>query len=487
MRFQTNDTLDAADASLVLLTLERNLRCLSLDVVRSGHEIRAYGIGPSPRPINARNTSVFRAEAGEDGRVVLVGDVEFQASALMDGSAQEPAVRSKIENAVRVTKAELAMNQIAATAVASSRAPVAVATPVLVMSAPDPALREASRAARQVGEKDAGLPRSRAFAAGAGDRSQRQEAFANRPHAGFVGGIQARSVDQPRPSQKGLGRVLRGAGRYPLVTAAAVLMLLVATYLFGRLEARGSAEVAGGSGRVTEVAPPPEEQLQYDDPAPAPKASPATSGNASATPAQIGGAPALKVRRRITDIPGRGEVVPAPIAHGEPRLGLAAASAPSAFVVPVGLGAPSPASVRSVPLPRAPASVAEALSVSSDAALGDRLEQWAASMRSTDATQQASFYAGHLDRYFLKTDVSHDFVLRDKADFLRRGKRVELFDLENVAIKDQTDSAARIRLVKHYVVLAGRAGPASEKMVRSELNLRKIDGTWEITGERDFK
>ena len=108
-------------------------------------------------------------------------------------------------------------------------------------------------------------------------------------------------------------------------------------------------------------------------------------------------------------------------------------------------------------------------------------------MKSTDAAQQASFYAGHLDRYFLKTDVSHDFVLRDKAEFLRRGKRVELFDLENVAVTDQTSSAARIRLVKHYVVQAGPSQQPSEKLVRSELSLRKIDGLWEITGERDFK
>ena len=115
------------------------------------------------------------------------------------------------------------------------------------------------------------------------------------------------------------------------------------------------------------------------------------------------------------------------------------------------------------------------------------MEEWAASMRSTDAERQASFYAGHLDRYFLKTDVSHDFVLRDKADFLRRGKRVEMFDLENVAVKDRTDSAARIRLVKHYVVQDGRSGPVAEKLVRSELSLEKIQGLWEITGERDFK
>lgn len=490
MRFQTNVTVDAADANLVLLTLERNLRSISMEVVRSGNEIRAYGIGPSPRPINARNTSIFHAEAGEDGRTLLVGDVEFQASALMDGSAQEPAVRSKIENAVRVTQAEIAMSQTADAVVAASRSPVVAGMPVLGMAAAEPALREAPRsmAARHVQEKSAALPKDRAFAVSRANRPQLENAFADRPHAASAGEIQARSFDQPRPPRKGLGRVVRGAGRYPLVTAVAVLVLLLATYLFGRLQGSSSAEVAGSPGRVTEVVPPAmpplEEQLQYGDPAPASKASSTISGQASATPAQIGGPPASKARRQMADLPVRNGVVPAMITHGEHR------SDSSALLAPVRLGAQARASVASTPAvkpPTLPAIVAEVRPVPNDAALGDRLEQWAASMRSTDATQQASFYAGHLDRYFLKTDVSHDFVLRDKEDFLRRGKRVELFDLENVAVKDRTDSAARIRLVKHYVVLAGRAGPASEKMVRSELSLRKIDGTWEITGERDFK
>lgn len=479
MRFQTTDTVDAADANLVLTLLERNLLCISMKVVRSGDEIRAHGIGPSPRPINAHNTSTFRAEARGDGRILLTGDVEFQASALMEGSAQEPAVRSKIENAVRLTKAEVAMSQIAA----GVRAPGTPA-PVLVMAAPDSAFPPVSALRPPPGtEQEAAPPRDRGFVAGGADRLYGERTVVDRPHAGHTGGIQARPVAETGAPRNDVDRVGWVARQYPRATAtAAAFLLLVATYLFGRLQGRNSSEVASDPGRGTKVirsqVPPPEEQLQYDGPITSSKGASGTPDSPITTSAQSGNVTATQVRRRMGE-------TQAAIIPGEPR------SAPLSVAAPVVPGAQTPTSEASgapaVQTEALPAGVADVRSASSDGALGDRLEQWAASMRSTDAAQQASFYAGHLDRYFLKTDVSHDFVLRDKADFLRRGKRVESFDLENVAVADRTDSAARIRLVKHYVVLASRAGPASEKMVRSELSLRKIDGTWEITGERDFK
>ena len=107
-------------------------------------------------------------------------------------------------------------------------------------------------------------------------------------------------------------------------------------------------------------------------------------------------------------------------------------------------------------------------------------------MRSTDAAAQASFYATHLDRYFLRTDVDQAFVLRDKQDFLRRGNRVDRFDAEDVQMQDSTDSSARLRLIKHYVVRTRPNAAPVERQVRSELSLRKIDGEWQITEERDF-
>jgi hypothetical protein len=119
--------------------------------------------------------------------------------------------------------------------------------------------------------------------------------------------------------------------------------------------------------------------------------------------------------------------------------------------------------------------------------LRERLDQWAASMRSTDAAAQASFYANHLDRYFLRTDVDQAFVLRDKQDFLRRGNRVDRFEAEDVQMQDSTDSSARLRLLKHYVVRTGPNAAPVERQVRSELSLRKIDGEWQITEERDFR
>ncbi len=121
------------------------------------------------------------------------------------------------------------------------------------------------------------------------------------------------------------------------------------------------------------------------------------------------------------------------------------------------------------------------------AGLQGRLEQWAAAMKGNDAAAQAAFYASHLDRYFLRTDVGHDVVLRDKQDYLRRGHRVDQFDLEDVRIEDETASTVGLRLIKHYVMQASAGAPHVEHRVRSELDLRRIEGVWKITGERDFR
>ena len=455
MRFQTNHMVEAADADLVLSTLERNLLGLSLKITRSANVIRAYGIGPSPRPINVHNTSTFRAEAGQAGRILLTGDVEFQASALMDGAAQIPEVRSKIENAIRLTQAEVASEEIAAAAVATpdravTAVPAAVA-PVRTLERRDaPAL---SSLARLQAQTDAEPLRNRA---------------------------EARYVDERRLPQKSLDRVPGELWQHRgSLAAAGMLVLLAATYLFGRFQGRDSAEVAEPPRLVDKAAPPlvptPEEQLQDDYAVPPPVAKSIKPAEATTQSPQASGGQGSKLRRQ-----------------GAPALADSGATAATIAELrePV-VAAPTWTSGERVPpvLRAATTSTGNtgARPVAADAALGDRLEQWAASMRSTNPVQQASFYAGHLDRYFLKTDVSHDFVLRDKEEFLRRGKRVERFDLQDVALEEQTDFAAKIRLVKHYVVLAARAGPASEKLVRSELNLRKVDGAWEITGERDFK
>ncbi len=461
VRFRTDDTVVASDVSLVLSTLERHLRDIAIEVVRSGSEVRAFGIGPSPRPTNPRNTSIFRAEPDADGRLLLTGEVEFQASALMEAAAQEPAVRAKIENAVRLTKAGVARYEVAAEVSSARCLPVA---PAAAITAPDTTVRPSA---------------STVVPASGNAQQNATEQVLSPPYR-----ASERPLDQPRSSGKQPGRALNVALQHPVAMATAVLLLLVSAYLFGRLQGTKPAGVTGDDPvRVSKVIPPPEEQLQYDDPSDLPTAPKAASAAAAHVPA--GTAPATKKQQPVMDRPLREAGRPATIGRGEPRSTPTEGVAVTAQDVPV-----VPATgARVSPVQEAvlPAEDDGTGQVSSPAALGNRLEQWAASMRSTDATQQASFYAGHLDRYFLKTDVSHDFVLRDKADFLRRGKRVERFDLEDVAVQDQTDSAARIRLVKHYVVQAGPAQPAAERLVRSELSLRKIDGTWEITGERDFK
>ena len=81
MRFQTTKRIPGQDPDLVLGTLEGCLRSVSDEIVREGRRITFFGLGPSPRAINRRDTTVIDVYA-MDGITTIDADVSFQASAL---------------------------------------------------------------------------------------------------------------------------------------------------------------------------------------------------------------------------------------------------------------------------------------------------------------------------------------------------------------------------------------------------------------------
>ncbi|HEU4634548.1 MAG TPA: hypothetical protein VFS41_00100, partial [Edaphobacter sp.] len=96
MRFQTTKRIQGLNPELVLGALEGCLRSVSSEVIRQGNQITLLGLGPSPRAINRRDTTVIEVEH-EDGGTLIHADVRFQASAFLGMAAQDVVVQEKLD------------------------------------------------------------------------------------------------------------------------------------------------------------------------------------------------------------------------------------------------------------------------------------------------------------------------------------------------------------------------------------------------------
>jgi hypothetical protein len=113
------------------------------------------------------------------------------------------------------------------------------------------------------------------------------------------------------------------------------------------------------------------------------------------------------------------------------------------------------------------------------------LENWAAAMRTRNASAQAAFYADTVNEYVGKSDVSNDAVLKDREATIHMRKGLWTVKMEKVVIERQTKSEADVQLVKHFI---DEPVPSEivESFVPTRLTLKRLDGSWKITSEEDM-
>ncbi|MEG9437644.1 hypothetical protein JAO29_15950 [Edaphobacter sp. HDX4] len=109
MRFQTTKRMPKQDPERVLGVLEGCLRSVSNEIVREGTQIRFSGLGPSPRAVNRRDTTVIHVDA-QDGVTILHADVRFQASAFLGASSQDAVVQAKLERIFEEMRGQLGVD-----------------------------------------------------------------------------------------------------------------------------------------------------------------------------------------------------------------------------------------------------------------------------------------------------------------------------------------------------------------------------------------
>lgn len=124
------------------------------------------------------------------------------------------------------------------------------------------------------------------------------------------------------------------------------------------------------------------------------------------------------------------------------------------------------------------------VAVTRDASVEAFLREFERASELNDANVKSALYAEAVDRYFLRTHVTREFVYKDVLDWLSRGRLITRFRL--TVLGEEGGGDERTLLVrKDAEWLEG--GAKREFMGRSQLVLRRVSGVWRIVGERDYK
>jgi hypothetical protein len=471
MKFEIRETIKNPDPEVVLRALEMCSREISDDVTRFGDQITVRGLGPSPRSKNKNDNTAFRVSA-EIGETVIVGEVNFQASALLGDTSQEDVVRSKLDDLFEQVKAQIDLDSLRVATYAAARKSAAGTAVVDRSEEPDV---EPLRASKRSEEKRASFVAPETLTegmTGAPDLVWGAAALAAEPK---VENIPSNTKDEPES-------VIASKKTFESEQSADSEQAVAP-------EQRAQPRFYGEPD-LPELNRPEEEPTWQARTAPY-----RIRIEDDLTPGWKRFALWMTMLLALVAAAGEGYFY---WSHGEfywprefnwPHLEIAKSPAPVAAPA-VGV-APNPvpkldARRAAETVPAKPASLPESTPVSaaSSADLKLWLQNWAASMRTKDANAQAAFYADTLDRYLNQRNVSKEAVLRDREATNRMRKGLWTVKMEDIVIERQTDSEADVRLVKHFMD-EQETSEILESFVPTRLALKRLNGEWKITSEQD--
>ena len=420
MKLLLDETVEHPDADHVLRTLEHFLREVSLETVRTEDQLIVYGLGPSFRTMNPKDTTIVRATS-QPSATTLHAEANFLASALAGNAAQDEIVRSKIERAFESLKTELSNGSGTRLMVARTLAPAEPAGPSPIVEA-EPAMAEASAPVTMEETSSAPIERAPDAVPMASIESQPEAETQPeaKPEPEPETKIELRS--EPKPAPKIDEPVLSAPRRSaPVIAVEAVpvrkrrsAILLVLPLLLILLAAAVYL-------------------LQH--------------------PRSFESLFAAKAERHAASAAVENKVVaPTP---------------------------PAPAVTQAPPAP-APAQPAPA-AMPTD--VKKWVQAWAAAMSTRDVQAQLAFYATPLDRYFLTPNVSREQLLKDKQAEIDDRKGVWTFKAEDVVVERPTPTRAVVYLNKHILVELP-SSTTREERIKAQLKLKMVDGEWKITSER---
>ena len=502
MKFELIETVAVQDPELVLRVLEVHLQKVAGEVVRTEGQITAYGIGPSPRTVNRRDTTIFEGRPVE-GSTVLTASVTYQASALLGNSPQDDIVRSKIEGAIDEMRAQLKVwkpwgapppinsneivrnNEPETQQYAQPSRPFETATeswgrPAITL--PQDALPEATpmdvegepliTPLLDVPAPDAGKPSASSPVLAANltpveseHRAATSIAAATEVDVEPLKSIRRRSAIRTSGRAGSRSRIRLDNARLPATSSTAPLPANEANTaiasqpyvpLRGLLLGQGLVEASENT---------------------APHRHGWKIALVSLGVLGLLGGAAFAMREQLPE-PWKSTVTDwssGVVQQSKKLLGLTPAAAKTPTIQTEKFAVQEPESSAIVPAPQ--------LTVRPESNIYLWVQDWAAALRSRDPSAQASYYADTVAHYLEDTAVSKDSVLRALTSNVKNRGEVWNMKLEHVFIESQNATSARVRIIKH-ITATNSANTAVDQIIKLRLKLVRDGETWKIMEEQ---
>ncbi|HZY62800.1 MAG TPA: hypothetical protein VFE38_09760 [Edaphobacter sp.] len=525
--------VEHSDADQVLSALERHFGDDALEVVRNGNQLTVYGLGPSYRTMNRSDRTIVEVTPNHTGTIVRV-DSQFLASALMGTMAQDTVVRSKIERVFQSVREQLRTESIAPVRPPMAAKPspsVETVRPIAPpseselrakeagpLSAP-PVVTEQKPKSLYAQLKEA-LPEIRTVPvdtsapttplATQSVNEQNKESLGKAAMSGSTALPITRppSVSPEKPSLTETQTKLptpaptssMTAKEKPAETARVAPKLQITdtpsnTTSVPVSDAISKPVQADAESKKTippqvsvpvhwaETAKPADEAvtsaatpsfLIEDDQVPRKRSMLLPFAVMIVLLVALASYFALRHRSALKNffIPGSSEQV------------ISASNAGSvAPATPVTPNAMSTAEPTVTTKKTSTTEKVEPSASESSQDVKEWIKAWAAAMRTRSAQTQVSFYADPVDRYFLRSAVDRDQLLKDKQAEIDKRQGTWTVDAENVVIASETASDAVVRLTKH-ITQEAPPGIIREWHIRTQLKLKRINGNWKITAEQ---
>jgi ketosteroid isomerase-like protein len=514
----------------VLGVLEVCLRSVSKDIVREGRRITLFGLGPSPRGINRRDTTVIDVNA-EDGVTTIDADVSFQASAFLGNTPQDSVVQAKLDRVFEDLRSQLGVDRWLTPTQEETALSTESVAPVYSETLPDAPFREEAVLSSATAEAFEDTLSSELEPSGTSSQTEdgSVETIPEEVPEAKTPEIQPEPepvespvAEVPRTPEPRAEELKENAPSAAIATLEPILAELVPEpQAAAESSKKIQPEVVTAQLPAVKEALPSEEtqpkpapqtvavQPKPAEPRPASTAMPKPTAIAIARPGVVMSKPTRQEPLRATEIlaPRSSNTLLDDSGSEEDekkyrRLKWSAwvaailvlVVAPAAWLyLPRQLEEKvATAQVRQPPmaLPQAPPAqlaveTPAAKEPASDEDPAAVVKDWELALRSRDAAAQAAFYADPVARYFLRHDVSRDQVLADKQSSIDKRKGDWMVKMERVKLTRKGDTSAKVSLVKHYSVQEnGRT--VSEWFIPSQLQLVRADGKWQITSERDL-
>lgn len=491
MKFQWVEKIPVADPEIVLRAMEDRLRAVSSEVVREGDRITLMGLGPSPRAMNRRDKTVIDVRV-EDGFTTVAADIVYQASSLLGDAPQDAVVRAKLERVFEEMREELGLKAVPARVVEERR--------------------EVTKAPVADSEPSHGLPKMR-FAA---------EVPITPPPSFPEVKVETVREDKPVVSEPAAAVAEPAEVKAePEKSAVVVEVQEPEPKIAAEVASKGVEEKVIQDGVVTGPVVVQEEKkasaLPLSKPIEIPPVVLATATTRDA-PGKVMTMPKKKrfspADQQIPKFTTGASSVSEPVEAEKKSSRLLQWSAwVAAFIVLVlapaawlylPRGSSSDSSVpqqaqptqSAQPIPLASAAATQPVAAhpeSASAPIGqpakdqnpaEMVKDWEMALQSTDAVKQAAFYADPTERYFLRHDVSRDSIQADKQSQIGKRQGDWAVAMEQVNVRQKEDTAS-VHLIKHFTIRTN-GKLTSQWYVPSLLQLKRVNGQWQILSERDL-